>query len=64
LLQLDAAKTKVSDITLEDLRALRGKVSGAVLANMSANGQTDAAYYLHPSMEPLLRSFNKYPNFC
>ena len=63
LLQLDAAKTKVSDITLEDLRALRGKVSPAVLANMAANGQTDAAYYLHPSMEPLLRGFNKYPNF-
>ncbi|MEI8288674.1 MAG: phage major capsid protein [Verrucomicrobiota bacterium] len=63
LLQLDAAKTKVSDMTLDDLRNLRGKVSAAVLANMAANGQTDAAYYFHPSMEPLLRSFNKYPNF-
>lgn len=63
LLQLDAAKTLVSDITLDDLRNLRGKVSAAVLANMAANGQTDAAYYFHPSMEPLLRGFNKYPNF-
>jgi len=63
LLQLDAAKTLVSDITLEDLRALRGKVSPAVLANMAANGQTSASYFLHPTMEPLLRSFNKYPNF-
>ncbi len=63
LLQLGAGKTKLSDVTLDDLRALRGKVSPAVLANMAANGQTDAAYYFHPSMEPLLRSFNKYPNF-
>lgn len=63
LLLLDAAKTKLSDVTLDDLRALRGKVSAAVLANMAANGQTDAAYYFHPSMEPLLRGFNKYPNF-
>jgi HK97 family phage major capsid protein len=63
LLQMDAAKTKVSDITLDDLRNLRGKVSPAVLADMAANGQTDAAYYFHPTMEPLIRGFNKYPNF-
>lgn len=63
LLQLAAGKTKCSDITLDDLRNLRGKVSAAVLANMAANGQTAAAYYFHPTMEPLLRSFNKYPNF-
>jgi HK97 family phage major capsid protein len=63
LLVLDVGKTKVSDVTLDDLRNLRGKVSAAVLANMAANQQTNAAYYFHPSMEPLLRSFNKYPNF-
>jgi HK97 family phage major capsid protein len=63
LYQLSAVKTKVSDITLDDLRNMRGQVNGAVLANMAANGQTSAAYYMHPSMEPLLRSFNKYPNF-
>lgn len=63
LLQLGAGKTAMTDITLDDLRNMRGKVSPAVLANMAANGQTDAAYYFHPSMEPLLRSFNKYPNF-
>ena len=63
LVQLDNAKTKVTDVTLDDLRNMRGKVSGAVLANMSATGQSSAAYYFHPSMEPMLRSFNKYPNF-
>jgi HK97 family phage major capsid protein len=63
LRKLDAGKTKVSDATLDDFRAIRGLVSAAVLANMAANGQTNAAYYLHPSLEPLLASFNKYPNF-
>lgn len=63
LLKLDAGKTLVTDITLENLRNLRGKVSPAILANMAANGQTEAAYYFHPSLEPVLRSFNKYPNF-
>jgi HK97 family phage major capsid protein len=63
LLKLDAGKTLVTDITLENIRDLRGKVSAAVLANMAANGQTAAAYYCHPSMEPMLRKLNKYPNF-
>jgi HK97 family phage major capsid protein len=63
LLVLAAGKTTVNSVTLDDLRNLRGKVSAAVLANMAANGQTNAAYYFHPSMEPLLRSFNRYPNF-
>lgn len=58
LLQLAATKTKPSDATLADFRALRGKVSAAVLANMAANGQTNAAYYLHPSWEAHLVSFN------
>ncbi len=63
LIQLDSGKTLMTDITLDNLRNLRGRVSPAVLANMASNGQTDAAYYFHPSMEPLLRGFNKYPNF-
>lgn len=63
LLKLDAGKTLVTDITLDNLRNLRGRVSPAVLANMAANAQTDAAYYFHPSLEPVLRGFNKYPNF-
>jgi len=63
LLKLDAGKTLVTDITLADIRNLRGKVSPAVLANMAANGQTEAAYYCHPSLEPVLQGLNKYPNF-
>lgn len=62
-LKLDTGKTKCSDITLDNIRDLRGLVSPAVLANMAANGQTAAAYYMHPTMEPLLAKLNKYPNF-
>lgn len=60
---LASGKTSPNDVTLDDFRAMRGKVNAAVLANMNANGETEAAYYLHPSYEPLLRSFNAYPNF-
>lgn len=63
LLKLDAGKTKPSDATLEDFRNLRAKVSPAILANMAANGEASAAYYLHPTWEPFLCGFNKYPNF-
>ena len=63
LLRLGTGKTKPSDATLDDFRNMRAQVSAAVLGNMAANGQTQAAYYLHPTFEPLLRSFNKYPNF-
>src|SRR5215213_4960347 len=63
LLKLADGKTRCSDVTLDDLRRLRGKVSPAVLANMAANRETSAAYYMHPTMEPLLCAFNKYPNF-
>jgi HK97 family phage major capsid protein len=63
LLQLASGKTKPSDATLDDFRNLRALVSPAVLANMAANGQTAAAYYLHPSWDPFLSGFNKYPNF-
>jgi HK97 family phage major capsid protein len=59
LLQLAAGKTKPSDATLADFRNLRGKVSAAILAG---NG-FDAAYYINPTFEPFLRSFNSYPNF-
>jgi HK97 family phage major capsid protein len=52
-----------SNATVDDFRNLRAQVNPAILGNMAANGQTNAAYYLHPSFEPLLRSFNKYPNF-
>jgi HK97 family phage major capsid protein len=63
LLQLAAGKTKPSDATLDDFRNMRALVSPAILGNMAANGQTSAAYYMSPSFEPFLRSFNKYPNF-
>ena len=62
-LQLAASKTKPSDATLDDFRNLRSLVSAAVLGNMAANGKVSAAYYLSPTFEPMLRSFNKYPNF-
>ena len=58
LLQLAAGKTKPSDITLADVRNLRGKVSAAILS-----GGFDAAYYINPTFEPLLRGWNQYPNF-
>jgi HK97 family phage major capsid protein len=58
LLQLAGGKTKPSDATLADLRNLRGKVSAALLT-----GGFDAAYYINPTFEPMLRSFNQYPNF-
>jgi HK97 family phage major capsid protein len=58
LLQLVGGKTKPSDATLSDFRNLRGKVSAALLT-----GGFDAAYYMNPTFEPMLRSFNTYPNF-
>jgi len=58
LLQLAAAKTKPSDVTLDDFRNVRSKVAPAILA-----GGFDAAYYINPTFEPMLRGFNKYPNF-
>jgi len=58
LLALQAGKTKPSDATLSDFRNLRGQVSPALLA-----GGFDAAYYFNSTFEPMLRSFNQYPNF-
>lgn len=48
--QLATGKTKPSDITIYDLRSMRSKVNSAALFA--------SAYYFHPSMEALLRSFN------
>lgn len=62
-LQLAAGKTKPSDVTIDDFRNLRTKVSPAILGNMVASGKVSAAYYLSPTFEPVLRSYNKYPNF-
>lgn len=56
--QLGAGKTVVTDATIEDFRAMRGLVNPAVLFNMAANGKTSAAYYMQPTMEALLWSFN------
>ena len=58
LSQLAAGKTKPSDAVLADFRNLRGKVSSALLS-----GGFDAAYYINPTWEPVLRAFNQYPNF-
>lgn len=58
LQQLAATKTKPTDATLNDFRAMRTKVSAAVLANMAANGQVAAAYYLNPTLDALLVTFN------
>ncbi len=48
--QLATGKTKPGDITIADLRSMRSKVNPAALFN--------SAYYFHPTMEALLRSFN------
>lgn len=58
LQQLGAGKTIVTDATINDFRAMRGKVNPAVLFNMAANGKTSAAYYMSPTMEALLWTFN------
>ena len=58
LQQLAAGKTKPTDATINDFRALRGKVNPACLFGMAANGQASAAYYMSPSMDALLVTFN------
>lgn len=45
-----AGKTKISDFTLANARAMRAQPSSAVLGT--------ARYYFHPTMEQLLASFN------
>jgi HK97 family phage major capsid protein len=48
--QLATGNTRPSNITLADVRSLRAKVNAAALFT--------GAYYFHPSMEALLRTFN------
>lgn len=50
--QLGATKTKPSDATLADFRAMRLKTNAAAL------GMRSAAYYLHATWESRLRDFN------
>lgn len=51
LVTLTSGETATDDITLADLRALRGLTNAGVY-------RQDPAYYLHTSMEALLASFN------
>ncbi len=51
LQQLAATKTKPTDATISDFRAIRGLVNPAVLVD-------DPAYYINPTMEALLVTFN------
>ena len=52
LQQLAAGKTKVTDATINDFRAMRALVNPAVLQS------GDYAYYLNPTMDSLLVTFN------
>jgi HK97 family phage major capsid protein len=53
--RLGSGKTKPTDTTIADLRAMRAEVNAAALYS--------SAYYFHPTMEGLLRSFNS-ANYC
>jgi HK97 family phage major capsid protein len=55
LLQLGGGKTKPTDATVNDFRNLRPKVNAAVLVD-------DPAYYMNPTMEALLVTFNTINN--
>ena len=55
LQQLANGKTKPSDAAVSDFRTMRAMVNAAVLAD-------DPAYYMHPSMEALLVTFNTINN--
>lgn len=58
LIKPGAGNTVVTDLMLNHFRSMRAAVNPAVLANMAANGMTSAAYYMHPSLESLLVTFN------
>lgn len=58
LQQLAAGKTKPTDAALSDFRSLRARVNPAVFFGMTATGQSQAAYYMSPTMEALLVTFN------
>jgi HK97 family phage major capsid protein len=51
LQQLAGGKTKPSDATLGDFRTLRSKINAAALVD-------NAAYYMNPTMEALMVTFN------
>jgi HK97 family phage major capsid protein len=51
LVQLGAGKTKPTDATINDFRAMRALINAAALVD-------NPAYYMHPSMEALLVTFN------
>jgi HK97 family phage major capsid protein len=59
---LSTGHTSTGSATIADFRAMRTLVNPAVLANMNANGRSSAAYYLHPSFEALLVTFNTINN--
>jgi len=52
--QLSAGKTKPSDATINEFRAMRAKVNAAAYFN--------SAYYLHPTFDALLVTFNTINN--
>jgi HK97 family phage major capsid protein len=58
LQQLATGKTKPTDATINDFRAMRGLVNAAVFAGMNAAGQSNAAYFLNPTLDALLVTFN------
>jgi HK97 family phage major capsid protein len=58
LVKPTAGNTVITDLTINNFRAMRALVNPAVLANMAATGQTSAAYYCHPSLEALFVTFN------
>jgi HK97 family phage major capsid protein len=51
LQQLRSGKTKSTDATINDFRAMRALINPAALVD-------DPAYYMHPSMEAMLVTFN------
>ncbi len=55
LQQLAAGKTKPSDATVADFRAMRPRINSQALMD-------GATYYLHPTMEALLVTFNTINN--
>jgi HK97 family phage major capsid protein len=55
LRQLGAGKTKPSDATINDFRAIRALINTAALVD-------DPAYYMNPTMEGLLVTFNTINN--
>jgi HK97 family phage major capsid protein len=51
LQQLAGSKTKPTDATINDFRQMRGLINAAALVD-------DAAYYMNPTMESMLVTFN------